>query len=150
PRRKSSVADLVTPLKPFEAFATGRAVVLYDVEALKEIAEDSGAAEVFRAGLSRDLGWKLVGLLKDPQRRRVLGVGGARWVGGRRTWERNVGEYYRVYKSLGYRGPAGASLEVEANRRRSLAAPVALIAAQSRSAVSRSSRADAAPAEEGQ
>src|SRR5699024_4124711 len=52
--------------------------------------------------------------------------------------------------SLGYRGPAGSSLEAEANRRRSLAAPVALIAAQSRSAVSRSSRADAEPAEEGQ
>src|SRR5699024_8209210 len=50
PRKPSAVADLVTPLKPFEAFSTGRAVVLSDVDALQEIADQSGAVEMFRAG----------------------------------------------------------------------------------------------------
>lgn len=113
PRGKSSVADLVTPLKPFEAFATGRAVVLSDVEALKEIAEDSGAAEIFRAGYPRDLGRKLVALVEDPQARRDLGVRGARWVRSQRTWDQNVVKYYRVYRNLGYRGPADSSLTAE-------------------------------------
>ncbi|MGP9539358.1 glycosyltransferase [Brachybacterium sp. AOP43-C2-M15] len=121
PRGKSSVADLVTPLKPFEAFATGRAVVLSDVEALKEIAEDSGAAQTFRAGYSRDLGRKLVSLVEDSQLRRDLGVRGARWVRGHRTWDRNVLKYYRVYQELGYRGPADPAL-VKGSRSRKRAA----------------------------
>lgn len=150
PRGKSSVADLVTPLKPFEAFATGRAVLLSDVDALKEIAEDSGAAETFRAGFSRELGRKLVTLVEDPQRRRDLGVRGARWVRSHRTWDRNVTEYYRVYKELGYRGPAGSSLEAELQRRRSLASPVALTGSHGRSAAPRSSETGTAPSEDGQ
>src|SRR5699024_10001139 len=80
----------------------------------------------------------------SPGSRRTRGTVGSQptHVGQERS------EYYRAYKSLGYRGPAGSSLEAETQRRRSLTAPVALIGSQSRSAVWRSSRADAAPAEE--
>src|SRR5699024_3926410 len=55
PRKPSTVANLVTPLKPFEAFSTGRAVILSDVGALREIAEQSNAVELFRAGDAGDL-----------------------------------------------------------------------------------------------
>src|SRR5699024_11010825 len=73
PRKKSTVTDLVTPLKPFEAFSTGRAVVLSDVTALREIAEQSRAAEIFRAGSSDDLARVLISLINDVDRRRFLG-----------------------------------------------------------------------------
>lgn len=123
PRGKSSVADLVTPLKPFEAFSTGRSVVLSDVAALQEIADESGAAQTFRAGYPRDLGRKLVGLIQDPQHRRDLGVRGARWVRGQRTWDRNVSEYFRVYRELGYRGTADDALRAQAKDDAHAAAP---------------------------
>ncbi len=112
PRKPSAVSDLVTPLKPFEAFSTGRAVVLSDVGALQEIADQSGAVETFRAGSTEDLGRKLV-TLTDPERRRELGERAARWVRNHRSWDSNVNEYYRVYRKLGYAGPANLLVESE-------------------------------------
>lgn len=149
PRATSSVAELVTPLKPFEAFATGRAVVLSDVEALKEIAEQSGAAQTFRAGNHRDLGRKLAALVEDPQRRRDLGVRGARWVRSQRTWDRNVVEYYRVYRQLGYRGTADPALEASRRHHEQRTAAVPLIERSPRSARAHKAEAGTAPSEDG-
>lgn len=117
PRKASAVADLVTPLKPFEAFSTGRTVILSDVGALQEIARQSGAVETFRAGDSTDLSRKLLELIQDPERRRELGQIASRWVRNYRTWDSNVSEYYRVYKKLGYSGPSSLNLESEVRLR---------------------------------
>lgn len=113
PRKPATVADLVTPLKPFEAFSTGRAVVLSDVGALREIAAQSGAAESFRAGAPDDLARVLIALIEDPERRRELSRRGARWVRNHRSWDRNVNEYYRIYRKLGYSGPGSLVAEAE-------------------------------------
>lgn len=104
PRKKSTVTDLVTPLKPFEAFSTGRTVVLSDVGALQEIADQSGAAATFKAGSSESLATTLVKLLENPAERKSMGVIGREWVKNHRSWDSNVNEYYRVYRSLGFTG----------------------------------------------
>ncbi|UPO78672.1 glycosyltransferase [Arthrobacter sp. Helios] len=103
PRRPAAVCQLVTPLKPFEAFSTGRTVVMSDVEALREIAEDSGAAELFRAGDAENLAKVLTGLVNDPERRQALAQRGAEWVRSQRSWNSNAGEYLKVYEQLGLR-----------------------------------------------
>lgn len=103
PRRPAAVCQLVTPLKPFEAFSTGRTVVMSDVEALREIAEDSGAAELFRAGDAENLAKVLTGLVNDPERRQALAQRGAEWVRSQRSWSSNAGEYLKVYEQLGLR-----------------------------------------------
>lgn len=113
PRKKSTVTDLVTPLKPFEAFSTGRAVVLSDVTALREIAEQSGAAETFRAGSSDDLARVLISLINDEDHRRFLGDRAQRWVRNHRSWDANVNEYYRVYKALGFTGSVRPVIDAE-------------------------------------
>jgi len=100
PRRPVEVCQLVTPLKPFEAFATGRTVVLSDVRALAAIAAESGAAELFTAGDPESLAQVLLGLLRDPRRRRELAGAGATWVRAERTWAANAAIYLRIYAEL--------------------------------------------------
>lgn len=102
PRRASAVSRLVTPLKPFEALATGRALVVSDVEALKEIAEDSGGAVAqFRAGDAADLARALEELVADPDRRADMGRRGTEWVAKERTWDANAEVYAQTYRDLG-------------------------------------------------
>ncbi len=113
PRKPSAVADLVTPLKPFEAFSTGRAVILSDVGALQEIARQSQSVEVFKAGDAKDLAQKILELAADPKRRGELGSHAASWVRNHRTWDSNVSAYYEVYRQLGYVGPSSQLLEAE-------------------------------------
>ncbi|AZT96046.1 glycosyltransferase [Brevibacterium aurantiacum] len=113
PRKKSKVTDLVTPLKPFEAFCTGRTVIVSDVVALQEIAEQSQSTETFVAGSATDLAQTLVGLIDSPERRAELSERGAKWVRNHRSWDRNVNEYYRVYQQLGYTGPVSEVVKAE-------------------------------------
>ncbi|PQZ86554.1 glycosyltransferase [Arthrobacter sp. MYb222] len=113
PRKPAPVSNLVTPLKPFEAFSTGRCVVMSDVSALKEIADQSQAVELFTAGDSYSLSEKILGLIEDPIRRMALSNKGASWVRNYRAWEHNVVSYFEVYKKLGYEGPSSLVLEAE-------------------------------------
>lgn len=101
PRKRAAVTELVTPLKPFEAMAAGLPCLFSDVAALAEIAQDSGAAELFRADDPDDLALRLTQLLGDEERRRHMGEQGARWVRRERTWDANATTYLELYRSLG-------------------------------------------------
>src|SRR6185295_13791323 len=101
PRRPVEVCHLVTPLKPFEAFSTGRTVVLSNVRALARIAEQSQAAELFEAGDARSLARVLTALLQNPARRAELARAGAEWVRAERTWATNAETYRRLYDNIG-------------------------------------------------
>ncbi|MGP9650366.1 heparinase II/III domain-containing protein [Glutamicibacter sp. AOP38-B1-38] len=113
PRKPAAVSELVTPLKPFEAFATGRAVILSDVGALQEIARQSQAVESFIAGDSESLTQKLLLLANDPEYRADLSQRAAAWVRNHRTWDNNVSGYLDVYRQLGYEGTSSQILESE-------------------------------------
>jgi glycosyltransferase involved in cell wall biosynthesis len=101
PRRPTGVAHLVTPLKPYEAFSTGRTVVLSNVRALAALAEQSGAAELFEAGDAQSLAKVLLALLADPARRRHLAETGAAWVRSHASWAANAATYRTLYAELG-------------------------------------------------
>lgn len=100
PRTAAAVCQLVTPLKPFEAFATGRTIVMSDVDALKEIAEASGAAALFQAGNSDDLASVLEDLVASPEKRQRMAATGAAWVRESRSWEANAAVYNHEYANL--------------------------------------------------
>ncbi|MGP0224860.1 glycosyltransferase [Paenarthrobacter sp. NCHU4564] len=100
PRTAAAVCQLVTPLKPFEAFATGRTIVMSDVDALKEIAEASGSAALFQAGNSSSLADVLSELVSNPERRSQMSATGASWVRESRSWEANAAVYNQQYANL--------------------------------------------------
>ncbi|WP_312794351.1 heparinase II/III family protein [Kocuria sp.] len=101
PRKNRAVCRLVTPLKPFEAFSTGRTVVLSDVDALREIAQDSDAAELFQAGNADSLAACLRSLMHDDARRSELAARGAQWAREHRSWDAIATIYDRPYGQLG-------------------------------------------------
>lgn len=101
PRKPADVCHLVTPLKPFEAFSSGRTVVMSDVLALREIALDSGAAELFEAANPRSLADVLLNLLHDEPRRQLLSARGAEWVRAERSWSANAAKYLEIFRELG-------------------------------------------------
>jgi glycosyltransferase involved in cell wall biosynthesis len=101
PRRNDRVCRLVTPLKPFEAMSTGRALVMSAVPALADIAAESGAAATFEPENAADLARALDGLVGDETLRSELAGHGATWVREHRTWEANAQRYRDVYRNMG-------------------------------------------------
>ena len=107
PRTADRVCRLVTPLKPFEAMAAARAVVVSRVEALCEILQDGITGLTFQPEDARDLARIVEPLIHDAGRRRALGLAARRWVCEHRTWGQIGGRYRRLYESMGLVGGSG-------------------------------------------
>ena len=101
PRTADRVSQLVTPLKPYEAMATGRAVVVSRVPALVEMVEEGVTGLGFEPEDPRDLASVVGGLVTDPDRRAALGDAGREWVRSHRSWRENGLRYLELYRSLG-------------------------------------------------
>lgn len=100
PRVLTKVTALTTPLKPLEAMAMERAVVVSDVPAMHELVEDGKTGLVFRAAEPTDLAAKCVRLLSNSQLRRTLGENARKYVTKERAWPRLVSEYESIYSRL--------------------------------------------------
>ena len=89
PRTANRVSRLVTPLKPYEAMALERAVVVSDLPALREIVTPGETGLTFRAEDAEDLAEVLGRLLDDPALRARLGRQAREWILAERTWAAN-------------------------------------------------------------
>jgi glycosyltransferase involved in cell wall biosynthesis len=100
PRTRDRVCQLVTPLKPVEAMASGLCVVTSEVSALAEIVkhEVTGALTVPQdpVSLADCLEW----LFYSPDIRARLGAAAREWVAADRTWKANAARYVRAYERL--------------------------------------------------
>lgn len=103
PRKNRNVCRLVTPLKPFEALCSGRTLVVSNVDALKEIANESEAAVTFEAGDAESLAAELRRLLSDPSLCQELAKRGSQWARKNRSWSAIAAHYEAPYKRLGVR-----------------------------------------------
>ena len=85
-RPDTRVTRLVTPLKPFEAMRSGRAVVMADLPALAEIVEDGKTGCLHPAGNAQALAGTIHDLLEDKSKRDSLGEQAKSWILENRTW----------------------------------------------------------------
>jgi glycosyltransferase involved in cell wall biosynthesis len=101
PRTPDRVCQLVTPLKPVEAMASGLCVVTSEVKALTEIVkhEVTGMQTVPQDPVS--LADCLERLIYSPDIRRKLGDNAREWAARDRTWAHNAARYWDAYTRLG-------------------------------------------------
>jgi PEP-CTERM/exosortase A-associated glycosyltransferase len=100
PRKPMRLTELVTPLKPLEAMAMGKALVASDVGGHRELVTDGQTGLLHRAGDAQDLAAALARLVRDAGLRQHLGEQGKSWVLAERTWRRNAMAYADLYSEL--------------------------------------------------
>ncbi|MGV9302450.1 glycosyltransferase family 4 protein [Nonomuraea sp. NPDC004354] len=100
PREDLRVCRLVTPLKPVEAMALGKPVVLSDLPALSELVGSEGAGLLVPPGDPEALAKALSDLRQDPARRAEMGEAGKAEVAAKRTWSRVAETYRDLYRTL--------------------------------------------------
>ena len=98
PRKPYLVCEMVSPLKPFESLASGKAVVVSSCAALTEIIKDRERGLVFEKGDVESLTEKLSTLIQNATLREHLAENGLAWVRAERDWRvvaKGVGEIYQ-------------------------------------------------------
>ncbi len=101
PRTTDRVCQLVTPLKPVEAMASGLAVVASDVGALREIIRPEATGALATSGDPVSFADIMEPLLYSSDLRRKLGANAREWVARDRTWAHNAAIYRAAYERLG-------------------------------------------------
>jgi glycosyltransferase involved in cell wall biosynthesis len=102
PRWSTGATESITPLKPFEALALEKPVIVSDVAPLQEIVGDNERGLVFKSGNIEDLAHAIQRLSHDPELRMALGQAGRSWVVEHRNWDNVVATFIEAYNELGY------------------------------------------------
>ena len=100
PRRDERAARMVTPLKPYEALAMARPLVVADLPALHEIAAPDERGLTFTPGDAAGLASALERLMDHPALRERIGATGREWVARERTWAANGHLFREVYAEV--------------------------------------------------
>ena len=100
PRLKMRLTDLVTPLKPLESMAMGKAVLASDVGGHKELIDNERTGVLFKAENSDDLVAQSVRLARDTTLCAELGEAGRRFVNNERSWAKLAERYVDIYSQL--------------------------------------------------
>jgi PEP-CTERM/exosortase A-associated glycosyltransferase len=100
PRLRMRLTELVTPLKPLEAMAMGRAVLASNVGGLAELIDDGRTGVLFTAESRPALIEGASRLASDPGARERIGEQARLSVLRARTWHEVVGRYIPLYTGL--------------------------------------------------
>lgn len=98
PRYSMRLTELVTPLKPLEAMAMGKALVASDVGGHKELVTHDSTGVLFRAGDEEELATAVLKLIREEIYRDQLRNQGHLWVNENKTWEKTSKVYKQIYE----------------------------------------------------
>ncbi len=99
PRRSLRLTELVTPLKPLEAMALGKAVLGSSVGGLRELIEPGVSGVLFEAENIQDFCRQAEHLLQDAKLRHSLGARARQKILEEKNWQSLAGRYDTVYKT---------------------------------------------------
>ena len=86
PRLPLPVCELISPIKPFESMAMGKACISSSVAALTEIVKPDERGLVFAKGDAQDFARQIARYLDDPALRERMGRQARAWVLAERDW----------------------------------------------------------------
>lgn len=87
PRKPLKVTQTVSPLKPLEAMAMAKCVVVPDLPPFLDMVRHAQTGMVYRQGDTADLAATLEILIRDPALRQRLGTQARQWILAERTWD---------------------------------------------------------------
>lgn len=100
PRLLTPATSAVSPLKPFEAMAAGKAVVVSDVPALAEIVGDGQRGRIVASGSVSSLADALQEIVINLDATREMRSAAQQWVRRERSWESVGGTFSAHVRSL--------------------------------------------------
>lgn len=101
PRHALPVCEMVSPLKPLEAMAMGKAVLGSNVQAIQEMIDDGKTGLLHEKDNLASLTAQLERLLDDPDLRNELGKNAREWVSSERNWDALTCRIDTLYRELG-------------------------------------------------
>jgi glycogen synthase len=99
PRIKARVNEMVTPLKPLEAMAAAKALVVSDVGGLTELVQDGSTGLTFPPGDALALAHRIITLAGNPDLRHRLSSAAREWVLTERDWRVITRTYLDIYSA---------------------------------------------------
>ncbi|WP_159321701.1 glycosyltransferase family 4 protein [Spiribacter roseus] len=100
PRKRQPVTELVSPLKPFEAMASGKAILASNVGAIEEFVDDGNNGFLFEADSVTDLTQRVSDLRASPEVTKAVASQARDWVVNNRDWRVASAQVVEIYESL--------------------------------------------------
>lgn len=101
PRRSTGATESITPLKPFEALALAKPIIVSSVKPLREIVgDDEQRGLIFESGNAWDFAQVILKLSEDAELRSALGKAGRQWAVAHRNWDNVVEIFMNAYEQL--------------------------------------------------
>lgn len=100
PRRSERITELVTPLKPLEAMAMQKCVILSNIGGHKELVTNDDCVVFFENANIDDLVDKIMVLIDQPLKVKSIGTLAYNYVNKNKMWSTIVEAYLPIYKKL--------------------------------------------------